>query len=545
MIPFEMNADNFESYLGGGAADGTRVVADGIELNLTEHAPDADCLAVYHLHNGVLTDSSGNGHDLTAYNGPTLGDDGVEFSRADSQYAFDGAAVTLQGRGAITIEGWFRFDSVPAVGSGQGQSLFSQYGNVQLALIDTGSALVLRAHVNEQKTPSGYHAQIADYSWTPETGAWYHIALSWQQGGAVHLWVNGSNVASDTSLSGNDLLTTNADFTLATGNHRTPNKFFDGAIDEFRVSTCVRYATDFQPLRHLAIGTFTSPVFDSERLGCTWAQLAWSATMPGDAALAMEIAIGDELDGIGGIISAWLGTELVDVSGRYFQWRATPTPTTEGLNLASPIVQSVTAAASEAGANLYHGTGDEASVIDYATPIAQLGPGVTSHDVDGLDAACTHWFGLRSINAEGVVSLTVDAEVPLELDTEGDRVAARPASVESLEASGAGGGKILLRWLALAEMGDVAPDMFRIYSNGGSGDIDFDSAIGDVAVTADRRWWQWTTAAQADGATVTFAVRAETLAGGADAGPPEVTVVIDATAPLPVGQLEAAPVLND
>lgn len=552
MIPFEMNAENFESYLGGGTADGTRVVAgSGIELDLAEFATDADTEGLWHLHDSQWTDDSGEGRTLTPHydsggsEDPVVGPYGATFVAADEQYA-SYSGLDLDTASQITLEAWISPGDLL-----QGScTLVANGWNIRLGLSRSGDTVSLYGSVREDNGAGGIATRSAQAVVDLSGSQWHHVAVTWHDGVALRVWLDGTEAASNTSLTGNGLYAGNLHGSVVylggiyIGNSQYAY-FYDGLVDEVRISTCVRYAEAFQPVRHLANGTFTSPVFDSQRLGCVWSQLAWSATVPGDAALAMEIVIGDLLDGMGGIVGAWMATENVDDPGRYFQWRASPTPTTEGLNLASPTLQSVTATASEAGANLYHGTGDEASVIDYATPIARLGPSVISYDVGGLEAASTHWFGLRSTDAEGVESLTVDAEVPLELDAGGDRVAARPASVESLEARGAGGGQVLLRWLALAEMGDVPPEVFRIYSNGGSGDVDFANALGDVTATAARRQWQWTTAAQADGATVIFAVRAETLAGGVDADPPEVTVVVDATAPLPVGQLEASPVLND
>lgn len=539
MLTFEMNAANFETYLGGGTADGTRAVEAGVELDLAEHPADGQTLGLWHLHDEVWTDTSGNGRTLTPQNGAALGPLGAEFVRSSEQYA--SCTLGLQGKSALTIECWIRLDSLPE--PGEVYYIVTQYWNAYLYLHHTGGTLKLCGYVREDAA-SGYIKGSA-VTVAIEVGQWHHLALTWQQGVACRTWLDGVNVGSDTSLTGQGLKYPSTQFQVgypsASGDYG-----LDGAVDELRVSDVLRYAASFEPERYVASGTFTSPAFDTERTACQWLPLQWSAPAPGGSSVAMSVRSGDELDGGGQVLAEWQPAGGDPADGRYQQWRATLTRSTDPLGLQTPTLEAVTATSSEAGYSLYQGMGETAAAIDYAGAVALLGPAVTSYAVEGLAYPAVHWFGLRSTNAWGVESRTVDAEVRLELDDGADIVPPRPAPVESLEARGAAGGKARLQWLALGEMGQAPPDVFRIYSDGGAGGgINFADPVGQVDYIAALRTYEWTSEPLADGLTVTFAVRAETAAGGVDADPAEVQIEIDALPPAAVGSPEGSAVLAD
>jgi hypothetical protein len=293
----------------------------------------------------------------------------------------------------------------------------------------------------------------------------------------------------------------------------------------------------------VAGGTFTSPVFDAGRMGAKWLVPEWSVAVPARTTFALETRAGDTLDGQGQVAGPWRAAGAAE-RGRYAQWRATLARAEDAVGTETPVLSAVAATASAEGYNVYHGVGAAASAIDYGAPVAQLGP-VCAWAVAGLAFPAVHWFGVRTASPAGLESRTVEAEARLELNAAGGRVAARPAGVESLAASGAGGGRVRLAWLALAEMGEARPDVFRVYTNGGSGAINFAAPVGAVAWAAGRRRYEWTSAACADGATVRFAVRAETAAGGVDALPAEVETTVDATEPRGAGFVAAEAALSD
>jgi hypothetical protein len=227
------------------------------------------------------------------------------------------------------------------------------------------------------------------------------------------------------------------------------------------------------------------------------------------------------------------------------QWQATLGRSTDATGLATPTLESVTATASDGGYNIYHGLGSGATAINYGSPACCAGPGVLTATVGNLAAPGVHWFGVRSVTDDGVVSETSDAEVQLELDAGGHQVPPRPAAVQALSAVAGAGGGVTVSWLAMPETGAVAPAAFRIYSDGGTGTVNWATPLGSVAYVPGQRGYQWTSAALAAGVTVQLAVRAESAAGGVDAMPATVAVAADATGPAVAGQVSGAAALGE
>ena len=540
MLTFFMDKDNFGTYLGGGTCDGTRLVSSGVQLNPERHESDADTLALWHLSAGSWGDASGNNRDLSPQNGASLVDDGAAFVAAQNQYA--SAALGFQGRSQVAVELWLRPDSLPAPGSYCG--LFAQSWNLYTYLMNLSGQYHLYGKAIESDGAGGYAEKVCHWQFPaeapPETGRWYHLVLSWHRDVALRLFLDGTLRDTCTDLTGNDFNSSSSTFYL--GRH-VSGVYFDGTIDEVRVSQVVRYTADFQPKRFVATGTFDSPAFDAVGSQAEWLSLAWQAQTPETTQLVMMVRAGDQLDGNGDVQADW---ELVGQSlppGRYLQWRTLLVRSTGALGRHSPTLESVTAVASQAGYNIYHGSGEMAVAIDYDAPIAKVGPTVLSQEAASLAYPAIHWFGVRSVNAWDSEALTVDAEVRLELDDSGQRVPPRPASVESLEAQGAGGGRVRLSWLSMSEAGEAPTDVFRIYY--GLGAINYSTPLGEVSCRTGIRYYEWTSDPLPAGTTVLMAVRAETSAGGVDADPPEVEIEIDATAPSRVGFAAAATKLSD
>ncbi|MBN2583387.1 MAG: LamG domain-containing protein [Planctomycetes bacterium] len=542
MLHFNMDADNFGDYLGGGTCDSTRLTDEGVVLDYQRHDADADTLALWHLSADSWDDAGDNGYDLSPQNGASLTGDGAQLVAAQNQYA--STTLGLQGRDEVTIELWFRLDSLPH--SGQSiYGLFSQYWNCYgWLLMSAPGVYVLRSRVMEDNGSGSYVTQACDWTFPtgaePELGRWYHMAMAWQRGVAMRMFLDGTMCAEATSLTGNGLWFSSSTFFVG----RYPSGYsVDGCVDEVRVSEAVRYTTNFQPKRHVAAGAFDSPTFDAARVQAEWLALDAQATTPGSSQLSMHVRADDELDAQDHPNSEWeaLGSNLPP--GRYGQWRAVLVRSADATGLNSPTLQSVDATASEAGYNLYQGTGATAEAIDYETPVALLGPTALMCQSAGLSYPGVHWFGLRSADVDGREAPTVDAEVRLELDDAGVRVPPRPASVRSLEAEGAGGGRVRLTWLAVSEAGEAATDVFRVYC--GDGEVSFDTPVGTVTCLPGRRNYQWQSDPSTDGQTVVFAVRAETDEGGQDADPPQVAITIDASSPAAVGQPAATTRLSD
>jgi hypothetical protein len=537
MLTFAMNTTNFGGYPGGGAASGTRPASAGVQLTPTEFAADVQTLGLWHLHQQNWADFSGNGHTLLPWAGATIGEQGVVCdSGSGNQYARTGS-MNLCGNTAVTLECWFNLAALQSGGYG---GLCGQGLNLLLLTYRTGNIFSVRFSLNY-----GIYAEYVFPS-LPEVGVWHHAAGVWQRGtaGGIRVYVDGVAGATVASPADADLPSASPLFYVgaAQGTY-----YLDGLIDEVRVSTAARYTGNFTPARYPASGTFTSPVFDAGRTGARWLGVDAEAIVPPTAGLATSARIGDTLDGAGQVVGTWNPASGTLRHGRYLQWQTLLSRSTDPTGLTTPTLESVTATATDAGPGyaVYHGVGPTAAAIDYDTLAGCTGPGVLALTLSGLGAPGVHWFGVRSVDDNGVVSETTDAEVQLELDVLGNVVLPRPAAVQVLSAVAEAGGGVTLSWLAMPETGAVAPAAFRIYSDGGTGTVNFAAPLGSVAYVAGQRGYQWTSAAMTAGVTVQLAVRAESAAGGVDASPATVTVVPDAIGPAPAGQVNAATALAE
>ncbi len=92
--------------------------------------------------------------------------------------------------GKFTIEGWFKFASLPGVGTAM--SIMSKEETGGMA--NEAWALRLRnGSLLELRTTNGGTRNDSSVSWTPVVGTWYHIALTWDTSGSnnVIFYING------------------------------------------------------------------------------------------------------------------------------------------------------------------------------------------------------------------------------------------------------------------------------------------------------------------------------------------------------------------
>jgi len=148
---------------------------------------------------------------------------------------------------SLTIEGWAKFTSIPStatiasktVGSGTNDSYVLWY---------QGGALHGTIGNTSGNGPS------VDYTWTPTTNTWYHIAYTYDSGGqAQALYVNGSMVASGTNSTviGFD---TNPLIIGAEIESSAHTFFFPGLVDELTLYSRALTQTEVQTV--YGAGTF-------------------------------------------------------------------------------------------------------------------------------------------------------------------------------------------------------------------------------------------------------------------------------------------------
>ena len=198
-------------------------------------------MVVHHLEetSGALLDSTKNSNDGIPQNGVVLNVPG----RRGSAAAFDGTNdyvsiaddPTLDGDGnwsEMTMETWVKTDVnqtqriiLAKWGSASSRSYeigINTNGNTQLfAGIDNGAYLETLASDVSSLTP----------------GVWYHVAATYKDG-VLNLYINGVLDANHSNTGGN--IHASSDSLKIGARNPTPERFFDGSIDEVRISNVAR-----------------------------------------------------------------------------------------------------------------------------------------------------------------------------------------------------------------------------------------------------------------------------------------------------------------
>jgi len=189
------------------------------------------------------------------------------------------------------------------------------------------------------------------------------------------------------------------------------------------------------------------------------------------------------------------------------------------------------------GFRIYYNAG--AGRVDYDTIIASMNATTITWTSDALTYAAPWRFGVRAFNVYGEEQNT-DA-VLLQLDSLGRNLANRPNAPTNLTAEAAAAGTLTLKWRYPSTGQAAAPATFRIYTNGGSGAVDYSSVHDSLAYTAGiNRAFSWTSGALTHGATHIFSVRAEAASGILETNTLTVSATADDTAPSQPATLTAS-----
>jgi hypothetical protein len=548
MLTYRMDLTNFVQ----GARAGVRVAAGaGLRADFTEFSPDADTLGLWHLHHGGclgegtgLEDASGGGHTLVNH-GTTAQEDGRRFVRDDGDYmqaSFPGQPA----RSAVTLEAWVRGWAVPA------DSIA-----IIAALVSSDQNSCLLVWGGRASKPSESWVEAWAWNWADDflflaatwagteadallaaAQAWHVAAVLDASISLLRLYVNGREVGYMEDAPG---MFPAADYDLYLGTFpEVSDQYLDAVLDEVRLSGSARYAGTFPASRLVASGTYTGLTFDSGRPGAAWVGLPSGQVLPEGTALTWETRAADATAGAGEPQASWQaydGTPSSLPRGRHFQWRATLASSPD--RLVSPTLESVDALASEAGYNIYHATGASPDLLDHGEPWACTGPGVTQLVGGPLDAPAVHWFSIRPVDGREIESPIAQGEVRLELDSQGQPVPDRPAGVLAVSARPLPGGRARVTWSYRVGRSGVLPQVFRIFGNGGSGDINYATPLGETPCRTSGTFYGWTSDPLTGSGEHQLAVRTITADGVWDEQPAVARVTPDPAAPGEVDNLKA------
>ena len=195
---------------------------------------DANYKAVWHLTN--LTDSTVNGHTMTAYNTPTAGATGkvgncYSFDRASSEYLAD--TPQIFDAPPYTLEAWFY-----TVDSTNYQAIFSNWkgiSDVNYVAIDIHMGLAAGPFEITSVYSSGVRARTQ-----PCTANAWHYGVGTQLTTSNRVAILDADFANKDTNTEERLMSGQTGVSIGAIADLTPGSYFDGSIDEVRVSNIVR-----------------------------------------------------------------------------------------------------------------------------------------------------------------------------------------------------------------------------------------------------------------------------------------------------------------
>ncbi len=185
------------------------------------------------------------------------------------------------------------------------------------------------------------------------------------------------------------------------------------------------------------------------------------------------------------------------------------------------------------GYNLYRGA-EQKSAIDWDSPVGAAAADATSiRNFPWIShAADEDWvYGVRAIGGGGVEEQTTHNCVRARFDGAGDLRDAVPNAPFALAAVPGSGGTLAVEWLYSAAGQEVAPSVFRVYHDNGTGTMDWVTPIGSVSYVAGVQAFSFATGAYSHGTRVQVGVRAESAAGDEETSTRTVTTTAIATPP--------------
>ena len=230
-------------------ADGLEIMKRAIEWGAGAGPNALAPFAHWKLDDGTgptAVDSVG-GHDGTLVSNPdwvTGRLDGALDFNGTSDYV-DAGTFDVSGSG-LTMMGWFNAETIPTsdgriVSKADGPNDFNAWW--QLSTTDSGSNRYLRMRIKA----GGTTTTLADSSVNLATGQWYFAVATYDNSGAMKLYLDGVEIRSGThSVTGP--VDAGPTVPVAIGANGTAERFFDGILDDVRVYDRALSATEISDL---------------------------------------------------------------------------------------------------------------------------------------------------------------------------------------------------------------------------------------------------------------------------------------------------------
>jgi hypothetical protein len=162
------------------------------------------------------------------------------------------------------------------------------------------------------------------------------------------------------------------------------------------------------------------------------------------------------------------------------------------------------------GYNLYRGAGG-VEAVDFEVPVGAAGRGATeirNFPERGHDTEVTYWYALRPIGPGGVEQPDVAEWALVGFDAAGALIDPPVRAPWDPRAEPLKEGRFRISWRHYAAADGAGLPQFRVYTDNGSGTIDYGTVVAAVPFRMMRREYAYESGAFGDGTLVRWAVRA-------------------------------------
>ena len=186
---------------------------------------------------------------------------------------------------------------------------------------------------------------------------------------------------------------------------------------------------------------------------------------------------------------------------------------------------------------LYRGEGMDAVDFGDVLSVAEIDveqmsvPSYVGHENDSI-----YFYIVRRVNSCGDQEQTLSASVRVSIDSAGDMVEPHPNNLFAVKARQIDGNKVELSWYYCPLAQESEPESFVIYSDGGSGAIDFENSVATVDY-AGRRFYSYESSAL-DSGRYLFCIKVEDVSGQASGGI-VISVELDGGTPVSIELVDA------
>jgi RHS repeat-associated protein len=265
----------------------------------------------------------------------------IDLESGESDYVVANDSSSLSLTGNSTIEFWVKFESLPTSGNTMG--LVNKWSSgvkqsYQVWLYNDSGTLKLQTQFG---TDAATNVKGVRFNWTPSTGTWYHVAVTFTPtnaaSSAMEFFLNGSSQGNGSVLNnGSGSSIYNNDVALEIGRAEGTH-YLDGQLDDLRIWNTVRTGSEISNNKSVALtgsesglvayypfesGTADSSLVQQFDLGYATAsnsgQLLQSITERGttgtaSALPATRFEYKPEFNPINVIEQTWINDENIDV----------------------------------------------------------------------------------------------------------------------------------------------------------------------------------------------------------------------------------------